>query len=130
MVVKVRRWVVHPSDLKRFFQKTAKFSKSFYFFDTEYHDNSGDEEIWAVYTAIGISRELIYTIQWEIELVEREELLGTDREYKELIKPWNGLVPRDEMWYYTLYPLAEDSFVDVFNYENFTQVDSIEDIEN
>lgn len=128
--VKVERYVTHPKDLGRFLRKTGKFSKSFYSTAIEYLGSENEEEMWLTITAIAISRELIYKITWEIEVEEKEELKGTDEQYNELELPWNGIVPKDPIWLNLLYPCADDNlYLDVFEYENFVEVDSIEIID-
>lgn len=137
MRVKVYRYVIHPSDVGAFLRSTGNYGKRFYTKTWNYileDDGSHMENvIYLDINAIAVSRDLIYKIHWEMKVEEVKELVGSNREYHELEKPWNGLLPVDDEWIGLLYPFAGDevgaSYVDCFAYEAFTEMDTIEIIE-
>ena len=117
------------NQVSNFLGQTAKFGKKIYtMFDTV-KDVDGEEKWYLNMRVVAISRDAVYEILLTMECRRDLELNGTYEEFMMGSKPLHGLVPWHEDLIPFFYPcLAEKSYVDVFEYHNFTPVDTIEEI--
>lgn len=123
MVVKVTKYIASGVDLNKFFRITKNFSKKFYKLRYRIGNDREEEYQYIKLDAIGVSRDLIYRVYWEILCKVREDLSLP-----------LGYYPIDEGNRNWLYPLYDEQIDDdswrwnCFERENFIQVDLIEDI--
>ena len=126
MTIRIERYIICSDDLNHFLWITAKFSKRFYDWTIRYDI---DDTEWLKIEAIGISRDLVYKVVWEMEIYPYEGIpanlpkdLPKGYEYGSM----QDTIPRREEACDMLYPHKEyGNYADVFRYNSFIEVDKI-----
>lgn len=126
MTTRVTKHINSERDLEAFLRITDKFTKKFYNVkSTTCIYERDDADGFLLFTAIGISRDLIYKIKWEIYTKDGSDTYDPDTDFE------HGAEPIDETTLKMLFP-EYGVFLDgkkqtVFGLSGFALVDSIED---
>ena len=129
MTISVFRCVTSPIDIEDFLKTTDKFGKRFFKANIKY-DMKQTQSLKI--QAIGISRELVYKISWEMEIYPYEDIPDSlpknlPRGYHEGTIP--DSIPKTSAPCGVLCRSKEScNYVDVFHYNGFIEIDELGEI--